>query len=315
MGDTDLSLAVLATSAPRGGKFTVKVTGDRSGYRSVRVELLLLEHKVSKHFGPGHDHAIVVNSVTVADGQDVVEVSVPWHLPNAYAGETIAWDYELRVVGDKLGRDHNDGMVVTISPEVQAKPQGSGLSLLSSRATQLDRVGAHRRKSLISSALWSAGIGIVSLVVGLVGERTVFTVVGVLALLFAAFSAWQTWQYTHTNLDEVSFEVRNVQARLGESIGVTVSDTSSRSLEVGLLMIEYFIVKGKNTSTATDTNVYEHWMPVVGRQMQLPIPADRPSGYPGTEIALHWMVALREAGLPANRQLFTQRVIPVGITH
>lgn len=315
MGDTDLSLAVLSTSAPRGGTFTVKVTGDRSSYRSVRVELVLLEHKVSKQFGPGHDHPIVVNSVTVPDGQDIVEVTVPWHVPCAYAGETIGWDYELRVVGDKLGRDHRDGMVVTISPEVQAKPQGGGVTLLSSRATQLDRVGAPKHKSLVSTALWSAVIGAVSLVVGVAGNKIVFTVGGVVILLFAAFSGWQTWRYSHTNLDEVSFEVQNVQARLGESIGVTVMDTSSRSLEVGLMMIEYFIVKGKNTSTATDTKVYEHWMPVVGRQIQLQIPADRPSGYPGTEIAVHWMVGLREAGLPASRQLFTQRVIPVGITH
>lgn len=315
MGDEDLSLAVLSTSAPRGGKFKVKVTGDRTGYRGVRVELLLWEHKVAKHFGPAHDHAIVANSVSVPDGQDVVEVSVPWHLPNAYAGETIGWDYELRVVGDKLGRDDHDGMVVTISPEVPVDLKGSGSSLLASRATQLDRVGAPRRKALISTGLWSGALGIVSLLVGLAGGRMVFTIGGAVILAFAGFSAFQAWRYTQSNLDGVSFEVKNVQARLGESISVMVDDTSSTSLEVGLLMIEYYIVKGNNTSTATDTRVFEHWVPVVGRQVQLPIPADRPSGYPGTEIALHWMVGLREAGLPANRQLFTQRLIPVGITH
>ena len=315
MGEEDLSLSVLSTSAPRGGKFTVKVTGGRSDYRGVRVELLLVERKVKSQMDGKRNNAIVVNKVDVPEATDIVEVSVPWHLPNAYEGETIAWDYELRVVGDKLGRDHHDEMAVTIAPNVPVELKGSGVTLQSSKATGLLRVGQPRSKSLSSSALWSVGAGVVAMLVGLAASSMTFVIAGGLMLVFGAYSAWSAWKYKGSNLDDVPFDVPQRTNRLGEPVTVTVGGISSKSLEVGLLAVEYLIVHGKNSDTAASHRVHEHFLPVMGRSLQLATSASAPSGYPGTEVALHWMVALREAGVPEKQQNFTMRLIPIGLTH
>lgn len=314
MGDEDLSLSVLSTSAPRGGKFTVKVTGDRSGYRAVRVELLLLERKLKATFEKER-HPVVLTSVDVPDGQDVVEVFVPRFAPNAYDGETIAWDYELKVVGDQLGRDDHDEMPVTITAEQPVDLAGSGVVLQSSKATVLTGIGKSPNKSLYSMALWLGGTGIFCLLLGLSGDKIVFTVGGGLLLGLAGYAAFRAWSYLRNNLEGVAFDVPNRSVRLGEPITALVADTSSKSLEVGIVAIEYYIVHGKNSDMAVAKTVHEHWVPLVGRQVQLPTAASQPSGYPGKEIALHWMVGIRESGLSTSRQLFTQRLIPVAITH
>lgn len=292
----------------------MKVTGERSGFRGVRVELLLVERKVKSTMDSKRNNAIVITTVDVPAETDVVDVFVPRHLPNAYEGETIGWDYELRVVGDKMGPDRHDEMAVSITPG-PVDLAGSGVILTSSKATGLARVGQSLGSSMNSTLLWFGGAGIVALLIGLASGNPGWLIGGGIILAISAWVAVRSWKYSRTNLESIAFDVPNRNLHLGDPVTVHVDNTGSRTLEVGLIAIEYLIVHGKNSDTAAQQRVYEHWVPVVGRQVQLPTDPRQPSGYPGKEVALHWLVGLHEGGVSHQQQLFTERVIPIGLTH
>ena len=88
----------------RGESLTVEV-GNVERFRNVRVELLLVERKLKAQFDIKQNHSRVVETVAVAPGETAIELIVPAWVPDTYSGETVGWDYEVRVVGDDLGPD------------------------------------------------------------------------------------------------------------------------------------------------------------------------------------------------------------------
>jgi hypothetical protein len=273
-----------------------------------------VERKVKSAMDNKRNNAIVVNKVDVPPETDVVDVSVPRHLPNAYEGATIGWDYELRVAGDKMGPDRHDEMAVTITPG-PVDLAGSGVILTTSKATGLGRIGQSPGSTMNSTLLWFGGAGIVALLIGLSSGNNGWLIGGGIVLAISAWIAVRSWKYSRTNIESIAFDVPNRNLHLGEPVTVHVDNTDSRALEAGLIAIEFVIVHGKNSDTTVQHRVFEHWVPVVGRQVQLPTDPRQPSGYPGKEVALHWLVGLREGGVSEQQQKFTERVIPIGLTH
>lgn len=303
-------------SATRGGTFTVRVDGDRTGYRDSRVELLLVERKFERKYETKLNYAIVISTTSLGAADQCV-VEVPKHLPNTYRGEAIGWDYELRLVGDRAGPDHEQVVPVWILGDAPTDRSAPDLRDLRSSASAVRaHIFGYHRGSVREAFIACAVLGLASTVIGLLNGWLFLWIGGVVLLLMAVPIAISLVRHRRLHLDSVPFEVPEDPVRLGGTVTVRVQAPVERPLEVCLLAVATFLTGGGNGRRhGLSRRVYEHTRPALGSTVELQVPADQPAGYAGDEIAVHWMVILRDPAVPERQQGLASRVVPISVMH
>ena len=301
----------------RGSTIKVRILGDRSQYRSVRLELLQVERKMKAKMDAKRNHAVVVNKVEVPEGKIDVELTIPGHLPNAYHGELIGWDYEVRLVGDRSGRP-DDEQVEAIDLQGTEPTAGSDVGLLAlrtSRGARLAALDGDATNKMREAVLIFAAVAATSIAIGLSRGENFWLVAGLVALVPVAYGAYNMWRRKRHGLHDVQFQPPSGVVRLGQPVVVQVGNAIGQSLEVGLVAYEISVESGGKHPIAVQHLAHAQWVPVIGPTVSLPTSTALPSGFAGEFNALHWVVGLRKADAEEGIQGLTARHSVVAITH
>lgn len=302
--------------ATRGSTITVRAHGDRSAYRALRAELLLVERKLEIKFNARVNYSTVVAEVVFADGADTAELVVPAWLTDTHRGTTVGWDYEVRLIGDRVGLDAERIEAVAIGGDVPTDTTAEGAPLLTtSRPARLGFLGAPVGSGMRDLIVMFGLAGVAALVFGLAADVIPFLVAGVVLLLIALATVPSLRLHRRINIDDIEIVLPEGPIRLGSSVAVSIRDPRSRRLEVGLIAIEYAVdSNGKHRVARTET-IIDRWRSaaVDGTPTPLDIGSDEPPGFAGEEVALHWIIGVRDAGCRPKDQRLATRLAPVAV--
>ena len=134
-------------------------------------------------------------------------------------------------------------------------------------------------------------------------------------LLFALLMvpSWRT--HGRLNIDDVEIVVPTDPVRLGSPVPVRVVDPRGRRLEVGLQAVEFALSNVGQRRTSLIEVVVERWQPVTAPDVALPTGPGEPAGFSGEEVALHWVVVVRDAGCRPKDQPLATRSVPIALVH
>ncbi len=315
----DLSLDVLEHRLVPGTSTVVDTVVEPARFRSVVLELVILEVKKKRHqiIEVGSIPPRTISTTAVDDGAQRATLAIPADLPAAYDGETIGWTYELRLKGDRRGTDD----VVTVPVEI-VPPVGSGGSsrvrarsegVLGDRRTsrplstsRVIKTPGHDVGSLLFIGLMllvgAAGFAWFGLTVAdEAAEYGIVLVVVGFATFGSLYCLWATFLSSTRKLADASFLVRNPVVESGQTIEVDIDSGGVRPLELRLRCVEMTFVAGTRGQPGSSGgsrphtrmhDVVEHVVPVVGESVLVPAPSTALDTYPGEQIALHWFLQL-----------------------
>lgn len=286
-----------------GTSATISVSGvDPDTYRSAKLELHLLESKPRAR-DIGGSGAQVVATAPVSLDAISAKLRIPSSLIPAYSGRTIAWNYELCLVGDKLGKDHRVSRPIAVAPSPRQK-QRRGRAARSSRpltASYLVREpGVGRVRELLLAVIF-AGIAICTGYAYFVTELEDPLNAAGLWLIIAGLSAvslhslWKVMLSPARRLHRMSFKVNQLRVNRGDPIEVEVDTGGLEDLEIGVLYTELLMMltDADSSSKASDSTVLERFQPAVDGTIMLQTNPRDPPTYPGKQVALHCLVELR----------------------
>jgi hypothetical protein len=287
-----------------------------------RLELLLVERKLDYRLDLKTNHARVVATTLCLPTTTDDVLPIPPDVPPAHHGETIGWDYELRLVEERLGPD----AVWTAPIRVDALPVSHRL-VSSEPPSPVTTVGhllrsAPRARSYTGSE--SAGelgfltvgvlvIGAVSIVAGLLTGALVGVLVGGPIVAIGLLIGWVWLRSRRYAIDDVRVHIPDRVARRGQPLTVEVERGSRHRLEVGLEAVEIYLATVGRTRSGIVRSVVERWQPVGDGPIRLLTSVSDPVSYPGEEVALHWFVLVRDASLDTNDANLTTVRHPVAL--
>jgi hypothetical protein len=304
----DLSLDVPEHRLVPGTSIVVDTVVEPDRFRSVALELVILEVKKKRHqiIEVGSIPPRTISTAAVGDGAQRVRLAIPADLPAAYGGETIGWTYELRLSGDRRGTDDMVSAPVEIVPSRGSGANGDRRTSRPLATSRVIKAPGHDGGSLLLFGLGllvsAAGFAWFGLTVAdEAAEYGVVAVVVGLAAFGSLYCLWATFLSSTRKLSDVSFLVRNPVVESGQPLEVEIDSGGVGPLELRLRCVEMTFVGGTRGQPGSSGgssphtrmhDVVEHVVPVVGDHVRVPTPSTTLDSYPGEQVALHWFLQL-----------------------
>jgi hypothetical protein len=289
-----LQIVVSPDVVGRGGCIGVSVVGERDGLRSLRAELVLTERKkIANLYKRTHER--VLANAELANSDASVDLMVPDWAPDTYSGDSIDWDYSVRVIGDRLGPDFERAETIRVAGGAMVPYERGPLNLLRSYPARLARsamTGTEpRAPGWVPLALFAV-VG-VAVLVGYVFDSEVAMAICAMFVIvpLAYLYVWLTG--SPIDMSDLVLTVPEEPLRLGTAACITVANPSNLRLEIGIRAIEVAVTKSKHSYAAHTEVVVERFEPLTGSEALLPIGEGDPPGYAGEQIALHWIALAR----------------------
>jgi hypothetical protein len=287
-----------------------------------RLELLLVERKLELRLDLKTNHARVVAGTRCLSTTTDDVLPIPPDVPPAHQGETIGWDYELRLVEERLGPDAVWTAPIRIDAlPVSHRPASSEPPSPVTTVGHLMRSAPRDRSSTASESADGLGfltvgllvLGAAFIVAGPLTGELVGVLVGGPVVVLGLLVGWAWLRYRRHAIDDVRVHIPERVARRGRPLTVEVDRGSRHRLEVGLEAVEIHLATVGRTRKGLVRSVVERWQPVGDGPVRLLTSVSDPVSYPGEEVALHWFVLVRDASLDTNDANLTTVRHPVAL--
>ncbi len=219
----------------RGGHVTVSVVGERDGLRSLRAEFVLTERKkIANLYKRTHER--VLSTAEIAASASSVELAVPDWAPDTYSGDSIYWDYSVRVIGDRPGPDVERAEPIRVAGGAMVPYVDGHWSLLRSYPARLARsamTGTEPRvPGWVPLALFAV-VGAAVLVGYVLDSEVAMGICGVFVIVPLVYLyVWLTG--SPIDMSDLVLTVPEEPLRLGTAARITVVNPSNLRLEIGI---------------------------------------------------------------------------------
>ncbi len=317
---TPLTIITFDAAASRGGAFHIRIGRDSSDTRSATAELLLIERKVGVVLNVKRNNSRSVSSIVIEPGVHEAAVPVPIDAPDTYTGETIGWDYELRLSAHRVGAD--DTFVTPVVVRGDAETSARHPAATTAIGTQ-----QFSRPSLLAGTLNPDAATNAILIIGLSACAAFLTWLALAKGLYflLAFSGFLALMVVVLvvylirggyPVNKVTWTVPDEPITLGTAATVAVDRVGHPQLELGLRATEICVLPNGRTNEGVSKLLVERWVPVVSDILEIPILPTDVVSYPGEEVAVLWVMVLRLASAPeAKRRWREQHVKPIRVVN